>query len=198
MCSFLRRTTGIATLMLLLGAMAWTQTGGAASPDAADRTFMNKAAQGNMAEVEMGKLAQQNAQSQEVKDFGSRMVTDHSAAMDKLKEIAKAQGVTLPAQLSAKDKAMLDKMSKLHGDTFDKAYMHDMLQDHQTDVAEFKRESKAVKDPQLKDWVTSTLPTLESHLDQAKKVASSVGANQVAAKSHTPATKDDMHDSKPQ
>ncbi len=146
----------------------------------------------------MGQLAQQNAQSQQVKDFGSRMVTDHTAAGEKLKQIAAQQNVNLPTQLSVKDQSMLARMSNLHGDAFDKAYMHDMLQDHKTDVAEFKREEGVAKDSALKEWVTSTLPTLESHLNEAKKVAASVGVTEVAGKSHKPAEAKELQNSKPQ
>jgi Domain of unknown function (DUF4142) len=62
--------------------------------------------------------------------------------------------------------------------------MHDMVRDHEQDVAEFRRDEKTIKDTQLKDWVINTLPTLDSHLDEAKKVAGIVGVNMVTAKSH--------------
>src|SRR3954453_6181141 len=71
-----------------------------------DRKFMDTAAQGGMAEVELGQLAQQNAQSQQVKDFGQRMVTDHSKANDQLKQLAAQKGVSLPTSLDSKDQAM--------------------------------------------------------------------------------------------
>ena len=193
-----KRVFGSAIMFIMMAAVAWSQNSATPNPNPADRAFMNKAAQGGMAEVRMGQLAQQNAQSQQVKDFGSRMVTDHTAAGDKLKQVAGEKNVTLPTQLSAKDQAMLDRMSKLHGDAFDKAYMHDMVQDHETDVAEFKHEEKAAKDPQLKDWVSSTLPTLEDHLAQAKKVAASVGASDVASKSHAQPAANNLQNNQPQ
>ena len=189
---------GSAVMFLMMAAVAWSQNSATANPGAADRAFMNKAAEGGMAEVRMGQLAQQNARSQQVKDFGSRMVTDHTAAGDKLKQVAGEQNVTLPNQLSAKDQAMLDRMSKLHGAAFDKAYMHDMVQDHETDVAEFKREEKTAKDPQLKDWVSSTLPTLEDHLAEAKKVAASIGATDVASKAHAQPAANNLQNNQPQ
>jgi len=61
-----------------------------------DKTFMRKAAKGGMMEVAMGRLAAQNAQSDDVKSFGKRMVTDHSKANDELKSIAAKKGVKLP------------------------------------------------------------------------------------------------------
>ena len=141
-----------------------------------DRHFMDKAAQGGMAEVELGQLAEKNAQSQQVKDFGKRMVDDHSKANDQLKQVASKEAVNLPTTLDAKDQATLDHLSKLHGAAFDKAYMHDMVMDHEKDVAEFKRESQDAHSPDLKSWASNTLPTLESHLQEAKKIAPTVNA----------------------
>ena len=140
----------------------------------ADQSFMQKAAQGGMAEVQLGKLAEQNAQSPEVKAFGARMVRDHSKANDELKQVAAQQGVTLPSSPDAKDQATEQRLSQLHGAAFDKAYMHDMVQDHRKDVADFKKATSA-KDMQLREWVDKTLPVLESHLREAEKVAPTVG-----------------------
>jgi putative membrane protein len=143
-----------------------------------DRKFMDKAAQGGMAEVELGQLAQQNGQSAEVKAFGKRMVDDHSKADDQLKQLAAQKGVSLPTSLDAKDQATKDRLSKLQGAAFDKAYMKDMVADHKQDVAEFKHESMAAHDPDLKNWAGQTLPTLQSHLQEAEKIApSTMGGN---------------------
>jgi putative membrane protein len=145
---------------------------------ASDRKFMDKAAQGGMAEVELGQLAEQNGQSENVKAFGKRMVDDHSKANDQLKQLAAQKGVSLPSSLDAKDQAVKDKLSKLQGAAFDKAYMKDMVADHKQDVAEFKHESMAAHDPELKSWAGQTLPTLESHLQEAEKIApSTMGGN---------------------
>lgn len=141
----------------------------------ADQHFMDKAAQGNMAEVDLGKLAEQNAQSPEVKSFAERMVTDHTKADDQLKQVAAQQGVTLPAGLNTEFETTRAALAKLHGEAFDKAYMKDIVTDHKKDVAEFRHESTAAEDPALKDWVGTTLPVLESHLQEAEKVAPTVG-----------------------
>lgn len=135
-----------------------------------DRKFMDNAAQGGMAEVELGNLAQQNGQSQEVKDFGKKMVDDHSKANDQLKQLASQQGVSLPTDLDAKDKATKDHLSKLHGGAFDKAYMRDMVNDHKKDVAEFQHEANSGKEPQVKQWASQTLPTLQEHLKMAQDI----------------------------
>ncbi len=167
-----------AASLLLFGTMAVAQSGRnsnmSSAVTTADRSFMDKAAQGGMAEVELGQLAEQNAQSQEVKDFGKRMVTDHTKANDQLEQVASKEAVKLPTTLDAKDQETKDHLSKLHGAAFDRAYMQDMVADHKKDVAEFKRESTSAHSPDLKDWVSGTLPTLESHLQEAEKIAPSV------------------------
>lgn len=137
---------------------------------ASDEHFVKKAAEGGMAEVELGQLAQQKAESSDVKQFAQRMVDDHSKANDQLKQLAQQNGVTLPTSLSAKDQADKDRLSKLSGEQFDKAYMHHMVMDHKKDVAEFKKESTSAQDPSVKSFASQTLPTLQSHLQEAQRV----------------------------
>lgn len=137
---------------------------------ASDRRFVKKAAEGGMAEVELGQLAQEKASSFEVKQFAKRMVTDHSKANDELKQIASSKGVTLPSRLSAKDKATKEKLSNLSGKDFDNAYMRDMVKDHTKDVAEFQKESTSAHDPAVKNFASQTLPTLQIHLKDAKEI----------------------------
>jgi putative membrane protein len=137
-----------------------------------DRHFMQEAADGGLAEVELGQLAADKAGNPDVKQFGERMVKDHSQANDKLKQLAARKGVTLPASPSAKNEALKNKLSKLSGDAFDKAYMADMIKDHKKDVAAFQRESSGGQDPDVKEFASQTLPTLQDHLKQAQSVAS--------------------------
>lgn len=142
---------------------------------AADRAFVKEAAAGGLAEVELGDLAKRNASSSDVKQFGDRMVSDHSKANQELKNWAQQKSVILPNDLDARHKALRDKLSKLSGDQFDKAYMREMVSDHEKDVAAFKKESTSAKDADLKNWAAKTLPTLEDHLKQAKATAAKVG-----------------------
>lgn len=136
-----------------------------------DQHFIKKAAEGGLAEVELGKLATEKASSEDVKKFGQRMVDDHGKANDELKQLASSKGVEVPTSLSAKDKATKERLSKLSGEQFDKAYMNDMVKDHTQDVSEFKKESTSAKDPEVKNFASQTLPTLEDHLKQARSIA---------------------------
>lgn len=143
----------------------------------ADNNFVMKAAQGGMAEVKLGQLAMDKASSQTVKDFGQRMVTDHTKANDQLKQVAAKDGITLPTSLDAKDQATYDKLSKLSGTQFDREYMRDMVKDHQTDVNEFRKESQSAKNPDVKQFAQQTLPVLEQHLTLAKEDSSKIGTS---------------------
>jgi putative membrane protein len=146
-----------------------------------DRQFLTKAAEGGKAEVELGQLATQKASSDAVKKFGQRMVDDHSKAGQQLEELAAKKGVTLPDKPDAKERQEKARLEKLSGEQFDRAYMRHMVQDHTKDVAEFQRESKMAKDPDVKAFATETLPTLQQHLSLAKSTAPS-GQTRASAK----------------
>ena len=132
--------------------------------------FVNKAASGGMMEVELGKIAQDKAQSQRVKDFGGMMVTDHSQANDELKGIASSKNAAVPSALMPEHQKHLDDLSKKSGADFDKAYMKMMLDDHKKDIAEFKKTSEKSTDAEIKNFATKTLPVLQKHLDSAKAI----------------------------
>ena len=122
---------------------------GAAVP-VADREFIEKAAAGGAAEVEGGKVAEQRAASDKVKQFGARMVQDHGKANEELKQIASGKGLQLPSAPEAHHQQELARMYKLSGAEFDKAYMDHMVKDHRKDVAEFRKQASSGKDPDIK------------------------------------------------
>ena len=138
-----------------------------------DKDFMTEAAQGGMAEVKMGELARTKGQSDKVKGFGDRMVTDHTKANDELMALATQKGVTLPADIGTEEQQTYDKLDKLSGADFDKAYMDAMVKDHDKDVAAFEKQAKATKDKDLKGFVQKTLPVLKDH----KKMAHAGGTS---------------------
>jgi putative membrane protein len=144
--------------------MASAMTGAVTSSDS---SFLRKAAQGGIAEVELGNLAKDKASNPDVKQFAQRMIDDHSKANVELKRIATQKGVAVPAEADSKSKRELDKLSRLSGAEFDRAYMKLMVSDHQKDVAEFQSEQMRTNDPDVKDFVGKTLPTLQDHLRMA-------------------------------
>ena len=143
----------------------------------ADRSFLKKAAIGGMSEVEMGKLAVQKATRDDVKKFGQRMIDDHTKANDKLKELAKRKGFTPPDKLDEEHQKMLDDMGKMSGMAFDEHYVKMMVEDHDTDVGEFKKEKDKADDGEVKAFAKETLPTLESHQKAIKAIDAKMKAD---------------------
>ena len=135
-----------------------------------DQDFATKAAQGGMMEVDLGQLAAAKAQSNDVKDFGNRMVNDHGKAGDELKSLASQKGLTLPGTPSAEEQKAQKELSAKSGAAFDKAYMSNMVKDHTKDAKEFENASKNVKDPDLKNWASKTLTVVQDHLKMAKDI----------------------------
>jgi putative membrane protein len=141
-----------------------------------DRDFVTEAAQGGLTEVRLGELAEHQAKSTEVKDFGQRMVEDHGQANDKLKQIAEQKGIELPRDLSEDAQAIYEELQGKSGAEFDQAYMNEMVSDHEHDVAAFEDYVENAKDPELRSFAEETLPTLKEHLEQAKQTQEQVAA----------------------
>ncbi len=133
-----------------------------------DTKFVKESALGGMAEVEMGKLAAQKGSSEAVKQFGQRMVDDHSKANQQLKQAAAKSNIEMPASLDSKHQSHIDKLAKLSGPEFDKAYLKDQVKDHEHDVDKFKDEAQYGSDPNVKQFAMATLPTLQEHLSAVK------------------------------
>jgi putative membrane protein len=145
--------------------------------DNPDADFYKKAAEGGMAEVEMGKLAQDKSANASVKDFGAMMVSDHSAANEKLKAVAAAKNIKLPSSPSVGQIATKAKLQVLSGTTFDKSYIKGMVRDHQEDIKEFEAEANSGQDPDAKAFAVSTLPTLKTHLKKIQAIAAAQGVD---------------------
>jgi putative membrane protein len=139
---------------------------------ASDKKFVKEAAQGGMTEVQLGQLAADKATSPDVKEFGSKMVTDHGQAGDELKSIATTKGLTISDKLDAKHQSKVDKFQKLSGADFDKAYVKEMVADHKTDDAAFSKEASAGKDSDIKAFATKTDQVVKMHLSMIQDIQS--------------------------
>ena len=178
------------------GAAATTDSAAAPSPMSkaggslshADQKFLEKAAQGGMAEVETGELAQQKASNDAVKQFGARMAKDHGKANEDLKQLAGSKGVRLPASPDRSHMQDMQKLQKASGAKFDREYMQHMVDDHKKDVAEFEKQAKSAHDPDIKAFAAKTLPTLQDHLKQAQSVNDSVKASKTGSGSKSGTT----------
>jgi putative membrane protein len=149
-----------------------------------DKHFISEAAEGGLAEVELGHMAADKGESARVKEFGQRMVTDHSQANDKLKDIAQKLGVSVPDHMSATEYAEKTKLKAYSGGHFDRAYMDAMVKDHQDDIAAFRREARDGQNPEIKAFAAKTLPTLEQHLHLAERVNGEITRQASAGGSH--------------
>ncbi len=127
-----------------------------------------------MAEVQEGQLAASKAARAAVKQFGQQMVTDHTPVNQQLAQLAQSKGVTPPADLDPAHQQILTRLQRERGSTFDRDYMRNQIADHQAAVALFQRESQEGTDPDLKNFATQTLPTLQSHLQEAQKLVAPV------------------------
>jgi len=138
-------------------------------------TFMMKAAQGGKTEVELGQLAQSKGTDPQVKSYGQMLVTDHSKANDDLMSIASKKSVTLPSDLSGAQKSTKDRLDKMTGAAFDRAFMTQMIRDHQADIKEFEQAAKG-SDQDVKAFAEGALPTLRHHLEEAQRIQKTLGA----------------------
>jgi putative membrane protein len=132
--------------------------------------FWTTAADGGMAEVEMGKMAAQKAQNPELKKFAQMMVTDHTKANNELKSIAAKQKITLPTAIGRRNRSTIDELNKLSGADFDREYVQAMVDDHETDVQIFEDQSQDDSDAQAKAFAAKTLPVLQKHLEAIKSI----------------------------
>lgn len=140
----------------------------------ADSTFAMKAAGGGMFEVEAGRLAQQNAQSERVKGYGAMMVQDHQESNQDLISIAKNSGLVIPTTLPPDKQQMVDQLRNLKGRQFDSRYMGMMVQDHQKTINDFQQQSNSGANGNLKAFAQKTLPVLQKHHDSATAINSSI------------------------
>jgi len=154
-------------------------TGSAMQASSPDHMFVMEAAQGGMAEVALGRLASEKGSNDRVKQFGQRMVADHGKANDELKSLAESKSISIPTDLDAKHKATEERLSKMSGAAFDRAYIEEMVADHKKDVADFRKEGQSGKDSEVKGWAAKTLPTLEEHYKMVQGINSSLRSGSV-------------------
>ncbi len=154
---------------------ASTAAGGAASATAgkvsrADEKLMTEIAQANLAEIEAGKLAKDKSQNDQVKSFAQKMIDDHTKALDELKQLAQAKGVTLPTEPDRQQKAMEKRLSSLSGDKFDKQYLEQAGDRSHKDTHKLlKQASTKAQDSDLKNYASKTMSVVESHQQMAEE-----------------------------
>jgi putative membrane protein len=136
-----------------------------------DKAFVRKALEGGTAEVQLGQLAVQKSSNPDVKAFGQRMVDDHTKLGDEMKQVAAQLNVKVPDSPSKKDKSTIAKFQALNGDDFDKAYIKDMVKDHQQDQKDFKNEAQNANNPALKQVAAQGEQVISQHLQMIQQIA---------------------------
>jgi putative membrane protein len=161
-----------------------TGTSGQAARAGAE-LFAERAMMANKAEIKLGELAGENAQSAAVKDFARMMVRDHGNGLNSLKEAVKGFNVDEPAQLDAKHQELYDRLSKLNGAEFDREYMKAMVDGHREVVDMLDDRAgqgpsatgtsgadNSRLDASVNQWAAKALPTTKTHLQKAEQVNS--------------------------
>lgn len=137
----------------------------------ADKKMLMDMAQANMAEIEEGRLAQSKSQNEQVKNFAQQMIDDHTKALDDIKQLAQAKGVTLPTELDRTHKAMANKLSSLSGDAFDRSYLAKAgVADHKKVHGMLSHTESRAKDPDVRALAARTLPVVDQHLNSAQQL----------------------------
>jgi len=143
----------------------------------ADRQFVEKASAAGMAEVKLGQIAAERAANSGVKDFARHMVDDHSKANKELEAIVSKKRLNASRELSAEHQRLADRLPTLQGETFSRAYIDQMVKDHEEAVKLFQQEAEKGRDAELRQFAERALPTLREHLKMAQQLAKQNSAN---------------------
>lgn len=135
-----------------------------------DQTFVTKAAQGGLAEVNHSNLATKQASDAEVVKFAKQMIADHTKANKELMKLADQKKLTVPKTMGDEHEKMQKKLAKLTGAEFDRAYIEGQVKDHKDTIALFEKQAKSGEDADLRQWAKDKLPALRDHLKMAQKV----------------------------
>jgi putative membrane protein len=181
---FGKKEVGLARALLLCGTLAWAgQTPGQSRLDAemnglnsgeasqADKMFVSRTLQSDMAQVQFGQLALQKTKNEQVKQLAQKMIVDHSELGDKIKAFAKQLGVEIPTQLSKKDKATMAKLQELSGSEYDQAYIKEMVKDHKKYLSEIQMEGSTGQDEAVKNASSQISQVIAQHLQMIQQIA---------------------------
>jgi putative membrane protein len=146
----------------------------AAKSGMTDQQFVDLAAQTDMVEANLGQLAGNVAESQQVKDYGNMLVTDHTADYKQLSDAAKQANLNVPNAIDAEhNKEMIAPFQKLKGAAFDRKYEHEMISGHTKAIEIYKKEATSAENDAIKSYAATALPVLEKHLSGAKDLEKS-------------------------
>src|SRR5687768_3745722 len=143
----------------------------AMTPPADSKEFATRAAAGNLFEIRLSELAQQKAQSQEIKSLAQQLKQDHQQAQDQLKQAAQQANVQISEDLPKMKQVKLDAFQQLEGKAFDNAYAMCQVESHLHSIAMYQNESQNGSDEKIKQYATQALPKLKQHAGHIGRVA---------------------------
>jgi putative membrane protein len=136
------------------------------------KEFIEKAVRGNIAEVKLGELADKQAKSEQVQALGKTLRTDHAKALEKSEALAKEMGMNVPREPTEDAKEVYDRLAKMSGADFDKAFVEAAIEDHEKDIELYSEQAEDGDNKKVVDYAQATLPGLKKHLDMARKIES--------------------------
>lgn len=159
--------------------------GSSKAPAKGDVRSMRRLAQDNLAEIEAGKLAAEKAQDPQVKEFGQKMVDDHTKLLDDLKKVAESKNVELPTAPDARHEKLMKRLQAASGEKFDREYMQAMVKDHRSALRLVQRTAKSAKDADLKSSAQNAVPEIQDHLKMAQQIEKSEKSQKSSASGKT-------------
>lgn len=160
----------VETLRIGVAILSLTLASAVSAADEGVQRFVKKAAADGIAEVELADLALERAAANDVKALANHIKQDHQQANEQLKSIAAQKGVKVPDHTDDKHRREKERLAKLQGDEFDRAYIKAMIKEHEKDIKAFEKQARNDKDPELKSFANDALPKLREHLDHAKEI----------------------------
>lgn len=140
-----------------------------------DSEFLVAAAETDLMEIEIGKLAQTKGTNQGVKDFGKMLVDDHTKSANDTKPLAEKLGVSLPTSITDKGKEHYAELNgKEAGKDFDQKFADMMVKGHEEAISKMEKASQEANDAEVKAWAANMVPTLRMHLEHAKTLKDQV------------------------
>jgi len=141
-----------------------------------DSDYLVAAAETDMKEIELGKLAQQKSTNADVQALGKMMVEQHTKALADLKAAAAKKNISIPAALTDKGQDAYKDLNDKTGHDFDKAYADKMVDGHEKMIEKMEKASEKAADADIRMWAANMLPTLRTHLEHAKMTKEKVDA----------------------
>jgi putative membrane protein len=167
----MNRTLCIPAIAALVGGALFAQDPRVGTPlSEQDRAFIRDAAKANQDEIDLGRLAQQKSSNPQVKSYGQTLVNDHTKGLKELENVAAKKGVSVEPSPGATARSEYQLLEGMSGAMFDRSFVSQMEQDHEKAISMFEQALKDTQDPDLRNYINSTLPVLRKHLTEARDI----------------------------